>query len=111
MSSLEPDENDTATHRQTIEDMSDDELDALLDILRKRRLRAASQHQQTLAARKAVRDEKSRARMERALTALQKKIDRVEAALDAIDKDIVKIRVLRLELTGSVEIDGKVYGQ
>lgn len=83
---------------QSIFDMSTDALDALLEGIRERRLSAARQHAEAVAAAKAVADDKARLQLLKQCEMLSNALMRLETQIENIETRVNKVRALRLEL-------------
>lgn len=84
--------------RTTVEDMTNGELDTLLAQRRERRLKSFQVYLEAEESRKRARDVQLRAKLEKQLALLLKEFDRTDAALDKLDKRILVIAGIRLEL-------------
>lgn len=104
-------EKDTPVHVRTILEMNDDELEGLTTVLRGRRLQARKLYQESIDAAAQVQFEKDKKNLLKHCEMLQKEIDRSGKLLEALDKRIANIRVLRLTLEGQLpeleDIDGR----
>lgn len=79
-------------------DMSGDDIDAMLERIRERRLSAVRQYEEAMAAAKQASDAKARTSLLKQCDMLAKKITSVNKAIDIMDDRVNKIRALRLEL-------------
>lgn len=78
--------------------MSFDEMEKLLEGIRKRRLSAVRQHEEAVRIAKEATDEKARISLYKQCEMCEKNIERVDKALDALETRVNKMRALRLEL-------------
>jgi hypothetical protein len=83
---------------QSIFDMTTDALDAMLDSIRERRLSAARQHAEAVAAAKAVADDKARMQLLKQCEMLSNALNRMETQIENVEARVNKVRALRLEL-------------
>lgn len=82
----------------TILDMTSDELDKLIEDIRKRRLKPVRLHEAAMQAAQDAADEKARLSLLKQCEMCASNIVRVDKAIDALETRVNKIRALRLEL-------------
>lgn len=90
-----PDEHITP---HSIYKMPAEELDNMLNSLRKRRLSSVREYEAAQKAAKEAADEKARLALFKQAEMCEKNIIRVDKALDALEQRVMKMRALRLEL-------------
>lgn len=84
--------------RQTIDDMTVDQLDTAIAQRRERRLVAFQVYQEAVESKKRATDERLRTQLEKQLDMLAKEFARADKALDQVDARLTKIAGIRLEL-------------
>ena len=89
---------DTPTDRTSIELLTDDELDAMLEVIRERRLKLVKQMQDLEAARHNARREVIAGKVEKHFEMLVKEMQGFDKHIEKVEKRLLKIRALRLEL-------------
>lgn len=92
--------NDTPTHRVSIDELSTEQLDALLDGIRERRLSIARK-----VAEQSIEREESRRHVKciafmKLRTRLMDKCVKMEEQLGKLENEVNKLRALRLEIEG-----------
>lgn len=95
---MQPLPQDTPVHRATVKELTPQQLEELVDSMRERRMRAQKAYELAQEARAKLKEEKDRARYDKVLSMLQKKIDACEKALDAAGKYITELKALELVL-------------
>lgn len=78
--------------------MTGDEVDALVERLRTRRLDSVRQFEASQKAAQEAADEKARLQLMKQCEMCANNLNRVDKALDALETRVTKIRALRLEL-------------
>ena len=84
--------------RQTISDMTTDQLDAAIAQRRERRLQAFEVYKLAVESKKRAQDERLRTQLDKQLVMLEKEFARVDAMLDKLDVRFTKVAGIRLEL-------------
>jgi len=78
--------------------MSSDDIDAMIDAVRERRLKAVRIYEQALVDAKAASDDRARLQLVKQAEMLANNVDRLDKAINAAEARAHKIRALRLEL-------------
>lgn len=78
--------------------LTEDDVERMLEGIRERRLRAVQQYNAMLAEKAAVAEEKAREQLETQARMLEGNIARLDKALSAINSRIDKIRALRIQV-------------
>jgi len=86
--------------RQDITEMSDDEIDALLVPIRERRLKMAVLHRQALELKEEKARGKAREKLGDQIRMLEKELASMDKLIEKLDKRVLNIRALRLEIEG-----------
>ncbi|NJL54621.1 hypothetical protein HC928_05060 [bacterium] len=89
---------DTPTMRASIETLTDDELDAMLESIRERRLKLVQQMVELEAAKHAAKREVISGKVSKHFAMLKKELTKVDNDIEKISARLLKIRALRLEL-------------
>ena len=89
---------DTPTHRQTIAELSLEDLDAELDVLRERRLTLSRQLTQLSATKRAQHMAAAIAKFDRGREKVRRAIERLIEATMKIENEMNKLRALQLEV-------------
>lgn len=84
-------------HRRLVSEMSDDELDQLLEAKRARRDAVIQEQQATRAARSRVSSLTGGKKIDHQLHMLTKEVEALDKALDKVDKRVLNIRALRIQ--------------
>lgn len=74
------------------------EIEPLLIVIRERRLKAVRVYEKAVADKKKLTDDQAREKLDKQIDMLAKNIKRVDKAIDACEKRVNKVRVLRLQL-------------
>jgi molecular chaperone GrpE (heat shock protein) len=89
---------DTPIHRATLSELSVEQIEALVESMRERRMRSYTAYQLAQEAKKKMKEEKDKLRYEKILTMFQKKLDSVDKALDTMSKYLNEMKVMELVL-------------
>jgi hypothetical protein len=95
---MQPLPQDTPTHRATIKEMSIEQIEALVESMRERRMRSYNAYEIAKAAKEKIKQEKDKARYEKVLEMLEKKVAVAEKAMDACTKYLNELKVMELVL-------------
>lgn len=91
---------DTCMHRRTIDELSMDELDDLLLGIRSRRMERFNAYQEALAVKAQANTERLAVQMSKECAALEKEFARLDKIIESMDKRLLKIRAMKLEIEG-----------
>lgn len=94
---------DTAMHRQTVEEMTDDQLTNEIVNKRERRMRAYRIHEEAVKMEKEAYNQKLLTELKKQCDMLEKDMSTVDRALERCDKRVVKIITIRNELGITIE--------
>lgn len=100
---------DTPFHRATVEEMTDEQLHGFVAALQERRLKNWNIYQQGIEAKQRAKDEQLAAMMVKRLEAFKKQHDKVNTAIEKLDKLALDIQAIRLVL-GDRITDGDPQG-
>lgn len=89
---------DTPIHRASINEMTADEIEKLVEQMRERRMRAYTAYQQLMEEKAKIKEERDKARYDKVLGMLEKKLAAAEKALDDASKYSNELKVLALVL-------------
>jgi mevalonate kinase len=89
---------DTAMHRKTVLEMTEEELDTHVANMRTRRMASQIAYQEALEAKGRIKQEKDLALYTKRLEQISKKIETANKALDAMEQYYMELKVLRLSL-------------
>lgn len=78
--------------------MTEEQVDKMMEGIRERRLIAVQTYNQIMAEKERVREERARESLESQAKMLEGNIARVDKALAALDKRVDKIRALRIQV-------------
>tara|TARA_Y100001963_G_C6612760_1_gene367848 strand:+ start:481 stop:765 length:285 start_codon:yes stop_codon:yes gene_type:complete len=92
--------SDTPANRTYIADMSDDEIDAFLTSVRDRRLKSIKAYEETEALRWQARIMKLDKHLDHQLKMFEKERGQMDRILAKVEKRVLQIRALRLQLEG-----------
>lgn len=95
---MKPLPQDTPVHRATISEMSTDQIEALVDSMRERRMRSYNAYEIAKAAKEKMKLEKDKQRYDKLLDMFERKIESVDKALDVMSKYLTELKVLELVL-------------
>ena len=87
---------DTPVSRATVSQLTPQQLEELVESMRERRMRAHNAYQIAQEAKKKAKLEKDKARYDKLLDMLGKKLEGTEKALDACSKYINELKVLEM---------------
>lgn len=93
---MQPLPQDTPVHRATIKELSPQQLEELVDSMRERRMRAQKAYEIAQEAKAKLKLEKDKARYDKLLEMLGKKIEGIDKALESAGKYINELKVLQL---------------
>lgn len=98
---------DTAMHRQLFVEMTVPQQEAYLDGIRERRLRSVQVYEQLQQAKRAVKDEATRAKLQKQCNMMDKEIIALNKALEKVEARAVTVtalqQMLNAEVIGQVE--------
>lgn len=83
--------------RVDISQMNDDELDLMLESIRLRRMTAVMIHQETVADREKIEQERARERVDKKCEMIERKLASTQKQLDVLEKYINELRGLRIQ--------------
>lgn len=89
---------DTPIHRATLSELSIEQIEALVESMRERRMRSHTAYQAAQAAKLKIKQEKDAARYEKLLGMAQKKIDSIDKAHESLSKYLNEMKVMELVL-------------
>lgn len=89
---------DTPITRASINDLTPDQLNELVERMQERRMRSYTAFQLAQEAKAKIKEEKDKARYEKVLDMCGKKLEAAEKALDAASKYANELKVLQLVL-------------
>lgn len=81
----------------TIEQMNDDQLDAMVSAIRVRRMNSYVIYKQTKAEKDKLEQDKTRAKIEKKCEQIIKTVNAADKALDKLEQQISELRGLRLQ--------------
>ena len=81
-----------------IRSLSDEQIDAMIEVIRANRMAKFFVYQQTVAIKEQARDEKTRAALEKELDKCAKLFAQFDKKLDDLQQSVNKIRAWRLQL-------------
>ena len=91
---------DTPTHRLTIAELSDDEIDNMLQGIRVRRLQAWNKYQEAQELKKKAQNERQYDKLIKQCNKMEKLFSDIDARFEKLEKLALEIRALRLEIEG-----------
>jgi septal ring factor EnvC (AmiA/AmiB activator) len=91
------DVGDTPMHRKKVTELTDAELDILLEEKRQRRYSIIKKHEETQEAKRQQENEKAKAELDKQLRIMEKDIGTIDRALERAEGRLNKIRALRLQ--------------
>lgn len=94
---------DTPMHRQTVEEMTDEQLNSEIVNKRERRMRAYRIHEEAMLMQKEEYDKKLLEKLKKQCDMLDKDLATVDRALDRADKRVITIITIRNELGITIE--------
>lgn len=86
--------------RQDITTMSDDDIDAMLVPIRERRLKMAKLHAEAIALKAEKARGKALVKLEDQIRMFEKELASMDKLIEKLDKRVLNIRALRLEIEG-----------
>lgn len=89
---------DTPAHRASIKELTTEQLETLVIEMQERRMRQHTAYEAAMAAKAKIKEEKDRARYDKLLVMLEKKLDASQKSIDAASKYINELKVLELVL-------------
>jgi hypothetical protein len=87
-------------HLQSVDQLSDEQLDSLLEGIRTRRLAAYKHYEAAQQAKQEAHDDRLRDSLARELRMFEKEHEVILGKLDKLEKRVLKVRAIRLELEG-----------
>ena len=96
---------DTPVEKRSIDQLSNEELDILLEGLRARRLVSVALYQQSVAEKRKLQEQRDKEVLARQLELGAKELERVNTALDKLETRIRRIQALKLQLGIGDNID------
>jgi hypothetical protein len=100
-----PHPQDTPTHRLSVAELSDEDLDKLLLVKREARMMAQVIYERALATRMRAKEDKLRDTIDKKLKQFEKSIESADKAIDRMWRLCNEVRALRLQLSGEVDVD------
>jgi hypothetical protein len=94
--------NDSAMHRASVDELTPDELDKLVVEIRERRMLPVKVYEKTLALKKTKLEAGLRTRLDKQMELLSRDIERVDKAMDRLEKRAFGVRALRIEIDGEI---------
>ena len=91
-------EGDTPAHRQSVEELREDQIEQHLVGVRTRRLQAARIYEENQLASKQVNDVRLAAKYKQQLTILERELASLDKLMDKIDKRCLNVRGIRMEI-------------
>jgi septal ring factor EnvC (AmiA/AmiB activator) len=88
---------DTPMHRKKVTELTDAELDILLEEKRQRRYSIIKKYEETQEAKRRQENEKAKAELDKQLRIMEKDIGTIDRALERAEGRLNKIRALRLQ--------------
>ena len=88
---------DTPTHRLTIEELTNEQLEAHLIGIRERRLRAYQEYEHAMKLRERVKQDRAREKLDRKLAQLARTLEQLDKKLAAVEKIVIETQALRIE--------------
>jgi uncharacterized tellurite resistance protein B-like protein len=92
---------DTPIHRASISELSDEQLDKLIESMRERRMRSYTLFQQAQQAKAELKEQKDKDRYEHLMKMAEKKLESVDKGLEALSKYVNEMRAIQLVLGGN----------
>lgn len=89
---------DTPIKLASIEQMTSDEIDAMLIAIRERRLKPVRDYEEMLNMKAAAKKEMLQKQYDRHMSMFKKELERVDKALDKIDQRAIQLRALRMQI-------------
>ena len=86
--------------RKDITQMTDDEIDVMLLPIRERRLKMAKLHQEAIALKEEKARGKAQVKLADQIRMLEKELASMDKLIEKLDKRVLNIRALRLEIEG-----------
>lgn len=88
---------DTPMHRKKVNELTDKELDELIENKRERRQRIVRQYQEAQEAKRRAEQQKAKDEYDKQLRILEKDLGTVDRALERCESRMNKLRALRLQ--------------
>ena len=89
---------DTPAHRANVGQLSDEEIDTLMNEVRERRLRAFTVYSEAQELKQKARNTKTREQIQKFLDMFDKELKAADKAMEKLEARALKIRALRLEV-------------
>lgn len=87
---------DTPITRASIRDMTPDQITALVELMQERRMRSQTAYQLAMEAKAKIKEERDKARYDKLLTMMGKKLEAVEKSLDVCSKYANELKLLEI---------------
>ena len=91
---------DTPMQRRSIDEISPEQCEELIDGIRARRLKSVREHAEMLALKAKQRDERLIEQIIHEDEMFTRQLERTDAAIEKLEKRALRIRALKLELDG-----------
>lgn len=98
---MQPLPQDTPVHRASIKELTTTQLEELITGMQERRMRQHTAYEAAMAAKAKIKEEKDKARYDKLLDMLGKKLESTQKSLDASTKYLNELKVLELVLGGN----------
>lgn len=89
---------DTPFNRASIKELTADQLVALVEQMRERRMKSYTAYQEAQEAKARLKEQKDKDRFEHVLKMFEKKLNTVDSGLEALSKYAAELKVLNLVL-------------
>jgi hypothetical protein len=87
---------DTPVHRASIREITLDEAEKLIELMRERRMKLHNAYEEAMAAKAKIKEERDKARYEQVLKMFDKKMESTTKGLDTLSKYVAELRVLQM---------------
>ena len=89
---------DTPTHRLSILELEDNTIEAILEAIRVRRLKAVRDYEEMKSMKDAAAREGIEEKLQKALDRFMKRLEKLDALIESLEEQATKLRAMKLEL-------------